>query len=169
MMKHLFIPLLLFLTAAFSPYVQQAPGQQDTPPPQETDTVTDSAVPQASSPEEKALLLSVNGKQLDVSWENNETVSELIACAQGADIVVQTTLYGGFEQVGSLPQSFSRTDVQMTTVPGDIVLYSGNQLVLFFGSNTWSYTKLGHIEGLSEHELSELLGGSSAEVELKWD
>lgn len=168
MMKHLFIPLLLFLTATFSPYAQQAPGQQGTPPPQETDAATDDAVPQASSSEEKALMLSINGKQLDVSWENNETVDELITCAQGADIVVQTTLYGGFEQVGSLPQSFSRNDVQMTTAPGDIVLYSGNQLVLFFGSNTWSYTKLGHIEGLSEHELSELLGGGSAEVELKW-
>ena len=59
---------------------------------------------------------------------------------------MNTSAYGGFEQVGSLPQSFSRSDVQMTTQPGDIVLYSGNQLVIFFGSNSWSYTRLGHIE-----------------------
>lgn len=168
MMKRLFIPLLLFLTATFSPYVQQTPAQQSTPPSQETDAVTDDAAPQVSASEEKALMLSVNGNQLDVTWENNKTVDELIACAQGADIVVQTTLYGGFEQVGTLPQSFSRNDAQMTAVPGDIVLYSGNQLVLFFGSNSWSYTKLGHIEGLSEYELSELLGGNSAAVEIKW-
>ena len=71
------------------------------------------------------------------------------------------------EQVGSLPQNFSRNDVQITTEPGDIVLYSGNQLVIFFGSNSWSYTKLGHIEGLSEQELSELLDTDSAVIEIK--
>lgn len=52
----------------------------------------------------------------------------------------------------------------MTTEPGDIVLYSGNQIVLFFGSNFWSYTKLGHMDGLSGEELSELLGNDTAEI-----
>lgn len=66
--------------------------------------------------------------------------------------------------MGSLPQSFTRSDVQMTTEPGDIVLYSGNQIVLFFGSNFWSYTKLGHMDGLSGEELSELLGNDTAEI-----
>lgn len=66
-----------------------------------------------------------------------------------------------------LPQNFSRSDVQITTEPGDIVLYSGNQLVVFFGSNSWSYTKLGHIEGLSEQELLELLDADSSVIEIK--
>lgn len=56
--------------------------------------------------------------------------------------------------------------MQMTTAPGDIVLYSGDQLVLFFGSNSWSYTKLGHIDSLTTEELTGLLSGSSAEVEI---
>lgn len=47
------------------------------------------------------------------------------------------------------------------------MLYSGNQLVIFFGSNTWSYTMLGHIEGLSEQELSALLGPDSVTVEIQ--
>lgn len=115
----------------------------------------------------KKLVLSVNGKDLDVSWENNSTVDELVACAQRENIVVDTALYGGFEQTGSLPQDFSGNDVQITTEPGDIVLYSGNQIVLFFGSNSWSYTMLGHIEGLSNQELSELLGAESAAIEIK--
>ncbi len=75
--------------------------------------------------------------------------------------------YGGFEQVGSLPQSFSRSDVQTRTQPGDIVLYSGNQIVAFFGSNSWSYTKLGHIEGLSADELNSLLDKDSIVIELR--
>lgn len=129
--------------------------------PDETELVTEEQMEQ-----ENTLVLRINGNDLNVIWENNETVAELISYAQKEKIVVDTTIYGGFEQVGSLPQSFSRNDVQMTTEPGDIVLYSGNQLVVFFGSNSWSYTKLGQIEGLSEEELSELLSTNSASIEI---
>lgn len=110
----------------------------------------------------------VNGMALDVSWEDNETVEELFVYAQNGTITVNTTIYGGFEQVGSLPQSFSGNDVQMTTEPGDIVLYSGNQLVVFFSSNTWNYTKLGHIN-LAAEKLAGLLGGDSAVIEVKYE
>ena len=55
----------------------------------------------------------------------------------------------------------------MTAQPGDIVLYSGNQLVVFFGSNSWSYTKLGHISGLSADELAALLDKDIAVIEIK--
>lgn len=82
--------------------------------------------------------------------------------------IFNTSAYGGFEQVGSFPRSFSRNDVQMTTEPGDIVLYSGNQLVVFFGSNSWSYTKLGHIS-LAAEKLAELLGGESTVIEFKYE
>lgn len=118
--------------------------------------------------EPETLALSINGTVLDVQWEENETVSELLAYVQNENIMVNTTIYGGFEQVGSLPQSFSRNDTQMTTGLGDIVLYSGNQLVLFLGSNSWSYTKLGQIKGMSAEELSELLGADSAVVEINF-
>ena len=66
-----------------------------------------------------------------------------------------------------MQQSFSRSDVQMTTQSGDIVLYSGNQLVVFFGSNSWSYTKLGHISGLSADELAALLDKDQTVIELQ--
>ena len=110
--------------------------------------------------------MTVNGISLDVTWEENETVAELFAYAENSLITVNTTIYGGFEQVGSLPQSFSRNDTQMTTQPGDIVLYSGHQLVVFFGSNNWSYTKLGHIN-LPADELTELLSSDVATIEIK--
>lgn len=117
--------------------------------------------------QETTLTLSVNGTPLDVSWEQNATVDELRAYAQNETIRVETERFGGFEQVGALPQAFTSSDVQLTTAPGDLVLYSGDQIVLFFGSNTWSYTRLGHIEGLSEQELADLLGGETAVVELQ--
>ena len=50
---------------------------------------------------------------------------------------------------------------------GDIVLYSGNQLVILFGSNSWSYTKLGHIKGMSADELAVLLDKEQTVIELQ--
>lgn len=111
-------------------------------------------------------MLSINGTVLNVQWEENETTHELFAYVRNERITVNTTIYGSFEQVGSLPQSFSRNDVPITTQPGDVVLYSGNQLVLFFGSNSWSYTKLGHIN-LPVAELTELLNRDEAVIEIK--
>lgn len=129
-------------------------------PPSEIETIP-------NQQEDEKMVLSINGISLEVQWEENETVVELLAYVQRETITVNTSVYGGFEQVGGLPQSFSRNDVQIATEPGDIVLYSGNQLVVFFESNSWSYTKLGHIEGLSEQELSELLDTDSAVIEIK--
>ena len=111
-------------------------------------------------------MLSIDGTPVTVQWEDNETVSELLTAAQNGAIEVSASRYGGFEQVGSLPQSFSRNDVQTTTQPGDIVLYSGNQLVIFFGSNSWSYTRLGHVNGMSSEELSDLLNKDVVIIEL---
>ena len=108
----------------------------------------------------------IDGTTVEVHWEDNDAVSELLAYTRNLPIIVDTSAYGGFEQVGSLPQNFTRSDVQITTQPGDIVLYSGNQLVVFFGSNSWNYTKLGHIDGFSADELTTLLDKNSTTVEI---
>ncbi len=68
------------------------------------------------------------------------------------------SMYGGFEQVGPLGTDLTRNDVQTTTQAGDIVLYAGNQIVVFYGSNDWAYTRLGHITDKTADEMAELLG-----------
>ncbi|MDO4733795.1 MAG: cyclophilin-like fold protein [Lachnospiraceae bacterium] len=108
--------------------------------------------------------LGINGENLPVIWENNASVDELKQLAKGG-ITIQLSKYGGFEQVGELGAELSRNDVQMTTEPGDIVLYSGNQIVVFYGSNSWAYTKLGRLN-LSQEELERLLGGEDVELSL---
>lgn len=152
------------------------PSAETPPEKPEPSTETDAPVieeaPVEEAPVEEpaqvpTLMLSIDGTPVTVLWEDNETVSELLTVVQNGAIEVSVSRYGGFEQVGSLPQSFSRSDVQMTTQPGDIVLYSGNQLVIFFGSNSWSYTRLGHIEGLSTDELTALLDKDTAVIEIK--
>ena len=80
------------------------------------------------------------------------------------NISINTTLYGGFEQVGFLGHSLPTKDENITTKPGDIMLYNGNNIVVFFGENTWSYTRLGKIQGLSKKELEELLGKPSTKI-----
>jgi hypothetical protein len=74
------------------------------------------------------------------------------------------SMYGGFEQVGSIGQSIPRNDKQMTTSAGDLVLYSGNQLVAFYGSNSWTYTKLGHMDGMTEKELEKILSSGDVTI-----
>lgn len=101
--------------------------------------------------------VSIDGRPLTVHWEDNQSVEQLIELLQQGTITIQTQQYGGFEQVGRLPQSITSQDVQMTTQPGDIVLYASDSIVLFYGSNTWAYTKLGHIQGISDDELRTLL------------
>ena len=106
--------------------------------------------------EEKELKLYFNDTEIPVTWENNAAVLELSEEAAGGDITVSMSMYGGWEQVGSLGRSYTRNDSQMTAMNGDIVLYSGNQIVVFYGSNSWTYTKLGKMN-LSESEVTELL------------
>lgn len=130
---------------------------------QETESMQNS-VNEGSEPTEQNLSLFVNGTQLTVSWEDNESVQALSDLLIDGDITIEMDGYGGFEQVGGLPQSITRNDIQITTNAGDIVLYSGNSIVLFYGSNTWAYTKLGHIEGLSADELEELLSTDQTTV-----
>lgn len=107
------------------------------------------------------LTLSVDGTPLRVKWENNSSVSALKELAAGGNLTIKAHQYGGFEQVGSLPQRIESNDVHMTAEPGDIMLYSSNSVVVYYGTNTWSYTKLGHVENLSETELQELLSGET--------
>ena len=187
-MKHsLFFCLLAVMTFLLTACSMQSPeADAQEPVPDGTENPISTYVPSTETQPEKpgfsaktdapveeepalvpTLMLSIDGTPVTVLWEDNKTVSELLTAVQNSAIEVSASRYGGFEQVGSLPQSFSRNDVQTTTQPGDIVLYSGNQLVLFFGSNSWSYTRLGYIEGLSTDELTALLDKDMAVIEIK--
>ena len=84
--------------------------------------------------------------EIPVIWEDNQTVQELMEEAGKGDIVVQMSMYSDNEQVGSLGKSYTKNDEQITTHSGDIVLYSGDKIVVFYGSNSWAYTRLGENE-----------------------
>lgn len=110
--------------------------------------------------EEKEMIIKINGQTIPVTWEDNESVTELKKQAEQRPIVVQMSKYGGFEQVGSLGRTYPSNDTRITAQNGDIVLYSSNQIVMFYSSNTWAYTRLGKIN-LSEHEIAGLLSNEN--------
>ena len=113
--------------------------------------------------EETEMILRIDGTEVPVTWENNESVQALQALAP---LTIEMSMYGGFEQVGSIGQSLPRDDQQTTTASGDIVLYSGNQLVVFYGSNSWAYTRLGHITDQTPAQMKELLGNGDVTITL---
>lgn len=108
--------------------------------------------------------MSIAGTDVTVDWENNQAVADLQALVADAPLTVRLSMYGGFEQVGPLGTRLTSSDRRTTTSAGDIVLYSGNQIVIFYGSNSWAYTRLGHITSQSAKGMAELLGHGDVSI-----
>ena len=94
--------------------------------------------------------------------EENEAVASFVEIMRENPVSIQMSDYSSFEKVGSLGTSLPVNNSQITTYAGDIVLYNGNQIVIFYGSNSWSYTRLGHVDDLTGWE--EALGSGDVTV-----
>ncbi len=99
------------------------------------------------------MTLSIDNQELDVNWEDNDSVNAIKGILP---LTINMHQYGGFEQTGSISQSIVRNDSKINVVPGDIVLYNGNTISVFYNNSSWSYTRLGHIN-LDNSELNALL------------
>lgn len=113
---------------------------------------------------ETTMIMKIGDTKVNVDWEDNQAVAALRDMAREGDVTIQMSIYGGFEQVGSLGQNLPRDDKQTTTTSGDIVLYSGNQMVVFYGSNSWSYTRLGHISHKNAEDITDLLSNGDVTI-----
>ena len=147
---------------------QTAPSQSETVAVEESTTAEEDSTKMVSTEEASiemtnTMQLLIGETEVPVTWEDNASVAAL---RDLRPLTIQLSMYGGFEQVGPIGQSIVRDDKQTTTNYGDIVLYSGNQIVVFYGSNSWAYTKLGHID-LSQQEMSDLLGGGDVSITLQ--
>lgn len=111
--------------------------------------------------ENNCIRLTVNERSFTVTLiENSSTDALKKRLAQGS-ISIRMTDYGDMEKVGSLEFSLPVNDTQTMTGPGDLVLYQGNSLVIFYGTNTWNYTRLGKVDRVSTREqMLDLLGGT---------
>ncbi len=115
---------------------------------------------------EKTLRLYIGETEVSVDWEENESAAALASLCREGPLTIQMSMYGGFEQVGPLGTALPSDDTDTVTAAGDIVLYSSSQIVIFYGSNSWAYTRLGRITDRSAGELEELLGNGNVTVTL---
>ena len=109
--------------------------------------------------------VKINDEIFDVELENNSATEELIKELKKENITVNASEYGGFEKVGDLGFSLPTSDENIGTNPGDIVLYQGDKISLFYGSHSWSYTKLGKIDNVDPDQLREILGSGDVTLE----
>ena len=107
---------------------------------------------------EKTMNITVNGKTLTATMEDNSSAEALLELLNSGELTLNMHDYGGMEKVGALDTTLPTNDRQITTQPGDIILYQGNQITIYYNTNNWSLTKLGHINNMSAAELRELLG-----------
>ena len=114
----------------------------------------------------ESMKMTIGDTPVAVAWEDNASVAALKALCAGQPLTIEMHMYGGFEQVGDIGASLPRDDVQTTTQAGDIVLYSGDQLVVFYDSNAWAYTRLGHVTDQTADGMGQLLGGGDVTITL---
>ncbi len=104
----------------------------------------------------KDLVMTVDGRRVDTVWESNPSVEAIRKlAAEGLTIAMER--YGGFEQTGSMEKAVERNDSAITVGPGDIVLYRGIQICLYYGENTYDFTRLGRIQNMSVPEITAML------------
>ncbi len=119
--------------------------------------------------EERHMQLEISGIPVTVEWEKNSAVDALRELCSDNALEIEMSMYGGFEQVGQIGAELPREDTQITTSSGDIVLYSGDQIVVFYGSNSWSYTPLGHITDSAGYTMEQLLGSEDTQIRISLD
>ncbi len=106
----------------------------------------------------------INGKVLKILAADNSSADAFLELLKTGSITIDMHDYGSFEKVGPLGTTLPRNDEQITTEPGDVILYQGNQITIYYDVNNWSFTRLGKVQGLSQSELKEILGDENAVV-----
>ena len=116
----------------------------------------------ATQEEESALKITVGDVELLATFEDNCSAEEFQQLLGQGPVTIEMEDYGGFEKVGPLGTTLTRDDRQITTQPGDVILYQGNQITIYYGTNTWSFTRLATIDDPTD--LEEILGAGTVQV-----
>lgn len=115
------------------------------------------------------ITLTVGNNSMTATLVDNEATQSLLDMLTKGPVTINMDDYGGFEKVGALPQSLPTSNTQITTQPGDIMLYQGHNMVIFYGTNSWSYTRLGKIDGATADNVRQFLGSGSIILTLSSD
>ena len=143
---------------------QQAPADADSLQTviAEDASATSPQAPEEPMQEESALKITVGEHVFLATFEDNSSAEEFRELLSQGPLTIEMEDYGGFEKVGLLGTELTRNDRQITTEPGDVILYQGNQITIYYGTNSWNFTRLARIDDPSE--LQEKLGSGSISV-----
>lgn len=116
------------------------------------------------------LVIEANGKIFYADFEDNSSAEALKEKLNSEAITVDMHDYGSFEKVGALPWELPRNDTQIATEPGDVILYQGNQITVYYDTNSWNFTRLARIRNATKEELLAALGDGDVSVKfsLEW-
>ncbi len=106
----------------------------------------------------------VNGKVLKILAAENSSADAFLDLLKAGDVTIEMHDYGSFEKVGPLGTTLPRNDEQITTEPGDVILYQGDQVTIYYDVNTWDFTLLGHVDGADGENMRDFLGDGDVTV-----
>lgn len=166
-MKRLIAVFIVALIACVA--LAGCPSEQQ--PAAETDNGVSSETPDNPSetepPEQEKvtkMYITVNGNKLEVALADNSSVDALVEILKRGDVTYTANDYGGFEKVGDIGHTLPQNNTQITTQAGDVILYQGRNICLYYDTNSWSFTRIGRINGYSPQELRTLLGAGNGSV-----
>ena len=96
--------------------------------------------------------------KLTATLADNSSATAFYQLLKKGPLTVDMHDYGSFEKVGSLGTTLPRNDTQIKTTAGDIILYQGNQITIYYDTNSWNFTRLGKVDGVTQAELKKILG-----------
>ena len=105
--------------------------------------------------------VTVNNHTLRVALVDNSSAEALRELLAEGPLTIQMHDYGNFEKVGPLGHTLPTNDEPITTEPGDVILYQGNQITIYYDVNHWNFTRLGRVQDVSTKELREILGNGN--------
>ena len=162
-MKAVILTVLSCFTLSLSA-CEKYPNPVVPDPPQEEKNEGKDKSEEVDTTMPETIKITISGKTLPVKIEDNEATKALVEALRTSFITYEAHDYGGFEKVGSLGLTLPSSDTQSTTQAGDVILYSSNQIVLFYSSNSWSYTRIGKMLYGSLDELKSFLKAGEGNI-----
>lgn len=143
------------------PEEQAGNGETAQTAPEETD--------QNAREESSKMNITANGTTFAVTLADNSSAEALADMVREGPLTVNMSDYANMEKVGDLGSSLPRNDEHIDTTAGDVILYQGHLLVIYYGPNSYEFTRLGRVEGVTAQDLKSILGSGDVSVTLSLD
>lgn len=175
MRRWLIFPLMLVVLVmlagcaagqASAPGAQQTASGAETPEDMEPVEEGPSREEEETGVAQNLFYITAGDTTFTAVFADNSSAQALKELLEQGDLTLSMSDYGGFEKVGSLGSQLPQNNEQITTGPGDVILYQGSFITIYYDTNSWNFTRLGKIEDVTKEELLAALGEGDVEVTL---